>query len=187
MIAHTRSRECRFITRRAHQIHQPGTRPVGGGIKARLVYLVPVFSVTRDLGIDQALICRRQVLVTYLQPFQHAGWEIGHEYVSCADQVEQDFVSRINFHIKNHPTLVTVIVLEHVVQFAGWEGRHLVRIAVRIPNTGALDLNHLRTKIGHHGGTRRTKDIGRHVYHLNTGQDPLRHTLLLSCVDGLMR
>ena len=56
-------------------------------------------------------------------------------------------MSRINFHIKNHPTLVAVIVLEHVVQFARRERRHLVRIAVRIPDAGAFDLDALEADL----------------------------------------
>src|SRR5258705_7616616 len=52
-------------------MHQPGARPPGGRIEARLVSLGADLAIAAERGIDQPLVERRQIVVGDLQPAAH--------------------------------------------------------------------------------------------------------------------
>ena len=179
VVPHAGRRERGLAVGRPHRIHEPGTRPIRGGVEARFVDLVAVFAVAGDLCVDQRLVHGFEIFVADPQALENARREVGHEYVGAADEVEEHIPRFLHFDVEHDAAFVAVVVLEHVVEVVGRKGRRHVGIAVRIANAGALDLDHLGPEIGHHRGARGPENVCGHVDHPDPGENSAAHRILL--------
>jgi hypothetical protein len=85
MIAETGGRWRRFCVGVMHGLHQSGPCPIGRHVVTRLIAIVPDLAVAGEMGVDQAWIVRRQVMVCHAEFLYQRALIIGDENVSAAD------------------------------------------------------------------------------------------------------
>jgi len=172
---------------RAHLVHQPRARPVGGGVEAGAVGFLAGLAVGGEGGVDQPRIARAQVLVGNLQAAARRQRHVGDEHVGGVDEALQHRKSVGRFQIERDAALVAraqhpaVIVLVRALRRAGPR----VQRAIAVAFARWLDLDDVRAEVRQHGGGRRRGDEARAIDYLQPAEQPLAHELSLPvCVIG---
>ena len=90
-------------------LHQAAARPIGRRVVAGLFRVVAVFAVAGDGGVDQAVIRRREVLISEPEFPQRLGLIIRDENIGGGDQFEQYLVSLGIAEIERDAFLIAIV------------------------------------------------------------------------------
>jgi hypothetical protein len=95
---------------------------------------------------------------------------VGDEHIGADDETMDDLLRLRTLEIQCQAAFVSIIDRPAVVlvadRHAGLEGH----VAVGIPIAGRLDLDHVRTEVGHDRGCRRSSDEARRIEDLEPGE-----------------
>ena len=96
---------------------------------------------------------------------------VGDEHIGADDETMDDLLRLRTLEIQCQAAFVSIIDRPAVVlvadRHAGLEGH----VAVGIPHAGRLDLDHVRTEVGHDRGCRRSSDEASRIEHFESGED----------------
>ena len=180
MIAHAGRRAGRHcICIGAHHVHQPGARPVGGGIEAGLLGLGAVLAIGGEGGVDQTRVQVFQVAVAGAQFSPHRERHVGDEDVGLLDQLAQYLVAAFGLQVERKPALVAVVEDPGVVAVHQRRAGAGVKGAVEITFARRLDLDHVGAEVGKDRRGRRRGNEARAIDHPQSGEQP-RHRVVVS-------
>ncbi len=154
-------------------MHQPGARPPGGRVEARLVGLRAGLAIAGERRIDQPFVQRTQILIGDAEPPPHRRRVVGDEHIGAPDQAIKDRASGSAAQIERQALLVARVENEGGVE-RPLRHRHGAS-AIGVAHAGRLDLDDLGAEIRHHRCRRRPGDKAGAVDHLEPVENPFRH------------
>jgi len=96
---------------------------------------------------------------------------VGDEHIGVDDEIVDDLARLRTFEIECQTAFVAIIHRPTVVPVADRHARQEGNAAVGIALAGRLDLDHVRTEIGHDGGCGGSRNEARGVEHLESGEN----------------
>src|SRR5713101_480706 len=127
MVAAARYRPGRRRAGIAGQGQQAAARPIGGDVKARKAGVRPLFAKTRQVGIDEAGVPWRDVLVFEAELLTRRVRGVDDQHIGPLDHPPQDFRRAGRLQVDGDATLVAVVQVPLIRLPRDWLWRDLVR------------------------------------------------------------
>ena len=109
---------------RAHQIHQSGPRPQGGGVKAGGVGLRAGLAIGGQRGVNQPAVQRRQIGMGQPEFAARRAGQIGHEDIGAFNQLVENRPPFVMGEVQTQPALAAIIDFPGVVAVTGRHAGH---------------------------------------------------------------
>ena len=129
-----------------------------------------MLAVRGEGGVDEPIVQRREFLVADPEPFARGEGEVGDEDVRVADEPVQGASPRLGLEVEGEAALVPVVREPAVVHLAGRVPGGVAEVPEGVPR-GRLELDDVRSEVGHHGGCRGRGDEAARVDDLQPGKE----------------
>ena len=143
---------------------QTASCPVRGDIKARQISIRTDVAIAGNVGVNQAGIPRRNVLISDLKALPNWIWEIDNEYVRPLDEPFHNLSSVRRLQVEGHPAFIAIRQMPAVVLLRAGVRGDFVCHAVRVTDPWRFNFDHIRPEVRKHGRRTRTRKKTGHVH-----------------------